>query len=480
VTSQGVVAIHADLARQGYGVDGTGVTVGVIADSYDCLQGAAADLASGDVPSSVGVVAEASYCLERTDEGRAMIQVVADVAPGARPLFHAAGRGAAGHTQAISSLVAEGADVIVDHVRHSDEPMFEDGVVAQAIDAAVASGVVYVSAAGEVGNLSYEGSFQSGGTEPVTGYEAHDWAAGTSGSPDLYQRITVPEGTGFDLVLQWDERFPSPGKVGSSSDIQVLILDNPPTQVLAAGTLLNVRNRPLEGMAFYNFPDDGLATDFNLVIGHYLGPTPSVMKYVLYDFEGAVDEHFDGASTIYGGPNAAGALSVGSSRYFFTPEYGIEPPGVNSESSHGGTPILFDAEGESTLVLREKPDLVCVDDVNNTFFGVDAERDGFPNFEGSGAAAAHVAGIAALMLDLLPDLTPAEVYEALRRSAMDTREPGFDHESGYGLCQAHAALVRALPHIFSDGFESGDATAWSQACHESCPQEEQEEAQDGG
>lgn len=466
--SNGATAIHADVARQLYGVDGSGVTVGVISDSFDCLQGAAADLASGDIPSSVRIVAEASDCLERTDEGRAIIQIVADVAPGATPLFHTASRNVAGHIQAISSLAAEGVDVIVDHVRHFDEPMFQDGSIAQAIDNAVASGIVYVSAAGEVANHSYEGSFQSGGTEPVTGREAHDWAAGTAESPDLYQRITVPEGSGFELVLQWDQPFPQPGQVGSSNDMDVWLLDNPPTQVIAAANALNARDQPIEGMAFYNPPEDGIGTDFNLVISRFSGPAPAFMKYVLFDFEGTVDEYFDGGSTIYGGPNAAGALTVGSAAYYLTPNFGIAPPGVNSESSRGGTPILFDVDGEATVDLREKPDILCVDDVNNTFFGVDTDNDGFPNMSGTAAAAAHVGGIVALMLELLPDLTPGEIYEALRKSALDTRQPGFDQDSGYGLCQADAAIKRALPSIFSDGFESGETTAWSEVCPDLC------------
>ena len=43
-TSQGDAAMRADVARLAFGVDGTGVTVGVLSDSFDCLGGAAGDV----------------------------------------------------------------------------------------------------------------------------------------------------------------------------------------------------------------------------------------------------------------------------------------------------------------------------------------------------------------------------------------------------------------------------------------------------
>jgi hypothetical protein len=57
-TSQGDGAMRSDIARTVYGVDGTGVAVGIISDSFDCLKlvpstspvGAAVDIATGDLP----------------------------------------------------------------------------------------------------------------------------------------------------------------------------------------------------------------------------------------------------------------------------------------------------------------------------------------------------------------------------------------------------------------------------------------------
>ena len=57
VTSQGDQAMRSNVARATYGVDGSGVTVGALSDSFNCLGGAAADITSGDL-SPVNVVQE--------------------------------------------------------------------------------------------------------------------------------------------------------------------------------------------------------------------------------------------------------------------------------------------------------------------------------------------------------------------------------------------------------------------------------------
>lgn len=56
VDSQGDAAMRSDGARITFGVDGTGVTVGTLSDSFNCLGGAAGDMASGDLPTGIIVL----------------------------------------------------------------------------------------------------------------------------------------------------------------------------------------------------------------------------------------------------------------------------------------------------------------------------------------------------------------------------------------------------------------------------------------
>src|SRR5262249_44289798 len=173
-TSQGDQAMRADIARTTLGLSGTGVTVGVLSDSFNCKGGAAGDVASGDL-SPVNVVQDDPGCTSGTDEGRAMLQIVHDVAPGASLAFATADGGQANFANNIRNLKAAGARVSVDDVGYFAEPMFQDGIIAQAVNPVVAQGVTYFSAAGNSARQAYDHAFVAGSM----------YAAGALGNPSF-------------------------------------------------------------------------------------------------------------------------------------------------------------------------------------------------------------------------------------------------------------------------------------------------------
>jgi len=61
-------------------------------------------------------------------------------------------------------------------------------------------------------------------------------------------------------------------------------------------------------------------------------------------------------------------------------------------------------------------------------------------FQGTSMASPHVAGAAALLLDANPTLTPQQVGDCLRDTALDRGAPGYDTEYGHGLIQIRDAL----------------------------------------
>src|SRR5262249_55454745 len=145
VTSEGDAASRANLARQ-VGYDGTGVSVGVISDGIDSL---AASQATGDL-GPVLVPPDPRCHRGSGEEGTAMLQIVHDLAPGATLLF-------SGPTTSlemvdtIACLVSAHAKVIVDDLFFLDQPVFEDGPIAQAAAAAVAAGSSYHTSAANYG-----------------------------------------------------------------------------------------------------------------------------------------------------------------------------------------------------------------------------------------------------------------------------------------------------------------------------------------
>ncbi|HEX2196555.1 MAG TPA: S8 family peptidase [Actinomycetota bacterium] len=65
-------------------------------------------------------------------------------------------------------------------------------------------------------------------------------------------------------------------------------------------------------------------------------------------------------------------------------------------------------------------------------------------FGGTSAAAPYVAGVAALMLEVDPTLTPAEIEAILKRTARDFGPRGWDSAWGWGEVDAFQAAKRAL------------------------------------
>ena len=451
VTSQGDAALRADVARPTYLVDGSGIVVGSLSDSYDCLGGAASDVGNGDLPPGVVVLAEEPGCSSGTDEGRAMMQIVSDVAPGASQAFHTAFGGIADFADGIGELAATaGAQVINDDVIYFAEPMFQDGVIAQAVDNVNAAGVAYFSSAGNDARHSYEDVFRPA---LVAGTTRHDFDAG--GLTDTSQSVTIPAHTQVIFVLQWDEPFFSvSGSPGSASDLD-MILYSAQGVGLAGGISNNVGGDPVEVFAYEN--KGGQPKNLELRITLEAGPAPGRVKYVYFG-DLAVNEYATNSPALYGHPNAAGAAAVGAARYSHTPAFGVDPPLLEYFSSAGGTPILRDTAGAPTVDLRQKPDIVAPDGGDNTFFGSDYESNGWPNFFGTSAAAPHAAGVAALMLDLDASLTPAEIHSTMQATAIDMDAAGPDFNTGFGLVQADQALASLVdpPDTTPDAFAFTD------------------------
>jgi Subtilase family len=461
VTSEGDHAMNADTARAAYGVSGAGVQVGVLSDSFNCLGGAANGVASGDLPT-VTVLEEYTDCpSDATDEGRAMLEIVHDVAPGAGLAFASAFNGVASFANNILALKSHGASVIVDDIFYFNEPMFQDGPIAQAVDTVVGQGAAFFSAAGNDARQSYESAFRPGPTLPNSsipsamnaphffGGVAHNFAP--SGPADVMQRITVPAGSTLTIVLQWDSPFASvSGGAGARTDVDIYILNAAGSQVVGGSVDDTIG---ADAIQIVDFTNTGPTADFNIVITHFAGAAPGYLKYIYFDSGVTIREYATSSSTVWGHTNAAGALAVGAAFWPNTPAFGVTPPRLEPYSSAGPTPIFFDTAGNrlASPVVRPKPEVVAPDGGSTTFFFEISPGARFPTFFGTSAAAPHAAGVAALVLERRAGLSPSSLYSILETTALDMLTPGYDADSGFGLIQADAAVRAALGASLSFG-----------------------------
>ncbi len=446
-TSQGDHALRADAARAKYGLTGKGVKVGILSDSYDVLKGAAAGVASGDLPANVQVLKDMPG--GGIDEGRGMAEIVHDVAPQAAIAFHTAFLGEADFAQGIEDLQAAGCRVIVDDVIYFDEPFFQNGIVAQAAEKVVSRGSAYFSSAGNQAQQSYASVFHGSltGVPGITG-KAHSFAPG-----DTRQSITVGPGRSLRLALQWDDPFFSASGIrGAKTDLDLYVLyDGLP---IFSSVDDNIGGDPFEFVSLQN--NGPTAATVEVVIVKFAGPDPTYIKYVNFGSRPVAVEYDTQSPTLVGHANAGQVVAVAAAPYFNTPLFNVNTPVpvVESFSSLGASPILFDNQGNrlSQPRLHYKPEVTGPDGGNTTFFppfpGQDFEGDGFPNFFGTSAAAPHVAAVAALLLeDAAGDLTPRAIKQNLQQTAVDMDNPltpgfdqGFDFKTGSGFVQADAAI----------------------------------------
>ena len=422
----------------------SGVKIGTVSDSFDCMQQAAGDVASGDLPPGIVVLQNEVGCGSGSDEGRAMMQIIHDLAPGAEQLFHTGFLGAADMAQGIVDLEQAGADVIVDDIAYFNMPFFQDGIIAQAADTVFARGVPYFSAAGNAGRASWEGAFRNSGIVGASSGFLHDFDPG--GQVQTVQRVDIPVGATATFIFQWNQPFFSvSGAPGAATDLDFYITDAAGF-IQFAGIDFNQGADALEIVGFTNdgsFDADGIPgpdESFGVAVELFAGPEPSLMKYVIFGGSPDIVDFDTQSPTLFGHPNANGAEAVGAAAYFETPAFGTTPPLLEPFSAAGGIDILFTTSGASTVESREKPEIVAPDGVNTTFFFSDFEPDGFPNFFGTSAAAPHAAAVAALLLERNANLTPSQVYEAMEVSALDMGTPGVDPDSGHGLVRADATL----------------------------------------
>ncbi len=486
VTSQADQSIGAAAARAAVGVDGSGVEIGVMSDSFNSLSAGStsgggcnrsttgtSSQATSDLPASVGNLAPDPGSF--SDEGRAMMELIHDLAPGADLTFRTAFVSEADFAVGIGDLVDCGADVVVDDIIYFAEPMFQDGLVAKAAQDAFDAGVPYFSSAGNFARFGVDQTFRdSDPADDVTfGDDLHDFDPGPA--VNNLMPLTIPAGAGGRLLLQWNQPFVTGGiGPGAAVDLDLVLCLDPtcsPGNIAifgnAQGCSTGARaGDPLEGVQF--LPQATNRTIW-IAVDHVCGSQSDTRFRIVIP---GADASFGYGTTTSGAPvfnaaqtwghsAAAGAMSVAAVLYDEIDQGGIYPPGpeINVEpfSSLGGDlPFYFDSNGSplpGAPVTRFKPDISAPDGTNTTFFGSDFEGDGFPNFFGTSAAAPHAAAVAALMLEGQPTLRPDQVYDRLKDTALDIETPGVDPLGGHGLVQA----LQAVPPAF-------DLTVLPQPC----------------
>jgi len=441
--SQGDKTHRAEEARSFFGVNGSGVKIGVLSDGVASL---AAAQGTGDLPAVTVLPGQAGS----GDEGTAMLEIVHDLAPGAQLFFATAFTSITSFAQNIRDLRTAGCDIIVDDIIYFAESPFQDGqagsvtaptnggVVIQAVKDVTAAGALYFSSAGNEGNVTdgtsgtWEGNFNANGagSGALTG-------AGTLhnfGDGGISNLVTASAPI---TTLHWSDPLGASG-----NDYDIYVLNGTLTTIFDAST--NVQDGNDDPFEIFG----GTFTSERIVVALFSG----VQRFIrVENFRGRMQQNTTGAT--FG--HSCAALAFGVAATPAATAFGAPPnPTGPFPNPHSAANLseLFTADGprqffyneDSTPItpgnvlaggglVRQKPDITAAD-------GVSTSAPGFNPFFGTSAAAPHAAAIAALVKSANPALTAAQIRTALINSAIDIEAPGVDRNTGAGIVMAYQAL----------------------------------------
>lgn len=503
VISEGLGQLHVGEARGAFDLRGSGLTIGVLSDSYDAATEPVAtdakeDVASNDLPGLASSCSDQQLPVnvlqdfapaageEAGDEGRAMLQILHDLAPHAHLAFATAFESEESFAQNIEALAApesEGgaeADVIVDDVGYLTEPFFQDGPVAAAIDKVTSEGVTYLTAAGN-DNL-FDGSgheiasweapeFRDSAACPAVvaalknfnGSHCMDFNPGAE--TDRTFAITIEPEETLSLDLQWAEPWN-----GVLTDLDAFLLSASGSKILTGSAEENSgvegTQRPVEIIEWTN--ETKASETVQLVINRFSGLSPR-LKFILMENGGGVSATEYPVSsegdvvgpTVAGHAGAASAISVAAVPFNNSAK-------VERYSSRGPVTHYFGpVEGPTAalpLGLPEevaKPDLAATDCGATTFFAF--LSGGTWRFCGTSAAAPHAAAVAALVRQAKPTLPEQQVRDALTETASPVGSFA-PNAAGAGLVNAFAA-ISSLPGPIEGGDGPDETVAPLEEAH---------------
>lgn len=476
VDSAANTQLKAALARSTHNVSGAGVSVGVLSDSFDLSSStptnATSDVAAGELPgltnpcghsTPVTVLHDDMDPQTATDEGRAMLQLIHDVAPGAQLYFSSAFVGSEiGFANRIREMADLGVKVIVDDVTYLSEPMFQDGVVATAVKYAVEQGSVYVSAAGNF-NLIVDGKdvaslqttnnslagcpvavandFTLRPSPPTANFCANFSPTGV----DTTAAYTLDAHSTIDVLMQINQPIN-----GITNDFDLALVNEAETLVLNKST----NDGPGMGAGWERVSWRNNSSSPVLVkvaVSRYQGATVPAVKILVRATSGTIvgaeyqqsQGNLAVGPTIFGHNGTSSAITVAATAY--NDGTTVEPFSARGPVTHYWQPVVGVAPASAypSPQIISKPDLAATDLDCTTFFGNAGSLDCPYRFSGTSAAAPNTAGVAALVLQASPTASPRQIKDRLQATASGMS--GGAYASGAGLVDALAALNAAPP-----------------------------------
>ncbi|MBI4166794.1 MAG: choice-of-anchor D domain-containing protein [Acidobacteria bacterium] len=524
VNTEGDEILRSDLARAQLGLSGAGVKVGVISDGIKgvfanvcttCGGVAGGPISTGDLPASTGTRNASGVLTSSTGgisgrsfssdsdlegiipgcsfagagaEGTALLEIVHDLAPSAQLSFANADTDLA-MNQAVNFLAASN-DVVVDDFGFFGLP--SDGTSTVSVNTANALNSNtnrirgYFTSVGNGAFSHYIGTYANSGVpgNAISGITSsgnlHLFQSGSDTTdvlglgPKPYNLILLPAGGQVYVFLTWNDPDGA-----STNNYDLYLVRDSTNQVVSSSTDVQAVTRsPVEIIAYTN--NTGAEDYFRIVVQN-VNNAAQARNLNIFAF---TPECASAGLRLLAPPNHArlnfvtptrslsaqsdaggspvSVVSVGAicsaSQITQNLFAGSAAPFESCYDTTNSTLEFFSAQGP-TLDGRLKPDITSIDGVSVTGSG------SFENpFFGTSAAAPHVAGMAALVLESAPCLIAGKTGALdnvtartnLHNLILDNAVPlGGDVPNnlfGYGRSDALASIEQTLPTLGGPAF----------------------------
>ena len=401
VVSEGSEVIDAP-QWQSAGLGGRGVKVAIVDSSFDGYL----SLLGSELPASVTT---RSFHIGGpmeigSEHGTGVAEIVFDLAPQAT-FYLVAVNLVDDLDPVVDYLIAQGVDVVNMSLGSTTGPFGPQSAARQAVQRAVAAGIVWVNAGGNSGDGHWGGNFVD--------LDGDGWGE-ISGTVEINTLMVPPQGTVF-VDLSW---------VDAGTDLDLCFYEfigSTPYEVGCSSSAQSFGLPPIESVIWFN-DYLYLPVEYGYAVTKFSGSPGYYDVFIQGDYYDL--GYLEPAGSMLTPGDAPAAITVGASSW-------MDPATVVSYSSRGPT-----VDGYT------KPDLIAPTDVSTSAFGL-------YNFGGTSSASPHVAGLAALYLDANPGASPAQVKRALTdRSSFVGYGSRPNNTVGYGL-----AMTGSVPQ--------GDPADWS-------------------
>jgi hypothetical protein len=519
VTSEGDAIVGAAAARGDWGVDGTGVRVGVISDGLkgvfatgctSCTGVANGPISTSDLPTTTGVRNSNGVLISSTGgivgksfqangdleglppaspacgfagagaEGTALLEIVHDLAPGAKLSFANADTDIA-FNQAVNFLAGSN-DIVLDDIGFYGEPY--DGTSAVSANTAAALNNtanpvrIYFTAVGNDADEHFYGPYADSGVDGTTisgittSGHLHLFQSTTDTTDVLglgaqpYNVISLPANGEVAIFLTWDDPFGA-----SKNNYDLYLVQASTGRVVARSTDVQSGTQdPVESIDYVN--NTGAQDLFRMVVQN-VGNAAQPKNLNIFSFQPecasggpqllAPPRHerhnYNTATRSVAAQGDAGGspvsvISVGAICSASASAAAQAPASAPNEScldTTNSTAEFYSSRGP-TLDGRIKPDLAAIDGVSITGAG------SFPKpFFGTSAAAPHGGGAAALFLQAAPCLmnraastidaatARAAAHDTILKYATPRSEMPPDNTFGAGLLDIHSVIQSTFP-----------------------------------